>query len=130
MAFFHGVDTSESVPRLDPSIEFVCEMSSVNTVDEDCVPILNHRTPCQHRSKFVRCTCEDPPFDDDVENSPLITYQSHSGESYLTDIHCHEAKPIHSNAKARRKLLIASIVCLLFVIAEVVGKLVFRKGRF
>ena len=98
----------------------------MNTIDEDCVPILNHGKPCHHTSRLVRCTCDDAPTDDS-ENCPLVTYQSQSGDNYLTDIHCHEAKPIYSNARARRKLLIASIVCLLFVIAEVVGKLVFIR---
>ena len=99
-------------------------MTSVNTAEVDRIPILNHTTPCLHSSNLVRCTCDNAPYDES-ENSPLISYQNHStgSDRYLTDIHCHEAKPIYSNARARRKLVIASIVCLLFVIAEVVGKI-------
>ena len=106
-------------------MELQTKMASMNTVEEDEVPILDHRTPCLHSSNLVRCTCDDAPRDDS-ENSPLISSQNHNhsagSDRYLTDIHCHEAKPIYSNARARRKLLIASIVCLLFVVAEVVGK--------
>ena len=106
--------------------ELQTRMTSINVAEEDEEPILNQGTPCLHSSNLVRCTCDDAPLDD-AENSPLISYQNHSAGSdrYLADIHCHEAKPIYSNARARRKLLIASIVCLLFVAAEVVGK-VFR----
>ena len=101
-------------------------MLNINNAEEDRAPILNHKAPCLHSSNLVRCTCDDVP-DDESENSPLISLQNHSigNDTYLTDIHCHEAKPIYSNAKARRKLLIASILCLLFVVAEVVGKLSF-----
>ena len=100
----------------------VPRMTSINTDEEDTFPVLNRRSPCVHSSSLVRCAC-DEDFDD--EDSPLISYQNHSdgSDNYLTDIHCHEAKPIYSNAKARRKLVVASFVCLLFVIAEVVGKI-------
>ncbi|CAH3182125.1 unnamed protein product [Porites evermanni] len=100
----------------------VPRMTSINTDEEDTFPVLNRRSPCVHSSSLVRCDC-DEDFDD--EDSPLISYQNHSdgSDNYLTDIHCHEAKPIYSNAKARRKLVVASFVCLLFVIAEVVGGL-------
>ena len=104
-------------------------MTSVNTGEEDRLPILNHRTPCLHSSNLVLCTCDDLP-PDDSEHSPLISYQNHTvgSDRYLTEIHCHEAKPIYSNARARRKLLIASIVCLLFVVAEVVGKVLTNRN--
>lgn len=111
--------------QFDNRMELLTKMSSVNTVEEDEVPILNHRTPCLQSSNLALCTCDDAP-PDGSENSPLISSQNHNhnagSDRYLTDIHCHEAKPIYSNARARRKLLIASIVCLLFVAAEVVGK--------
>lgn len=73
------------------------------------------------------CLCGNC-FDDELdsaENAPLISYQSATqNETYFTDVHCHEFKPIFSNKNARRKLTIASIVCLFFVIAEVIGKCV------
>lgn len=67
---------------------------------------------------------------DFAEEDPLISYQNYnnhlsrtmSTDTYTEDNHCHEAKPIHSSKRARRKLTIASVVCLIFVIAEVIGK--------
>ena len=75
----------------------------------------------------------DDEDEDFIEIEPLISYQSYNSRShlsrsastdssYMTNNHCHEAKPIHSNKRARRKLTIASVVCLLFVVAEVIGK--------
>ena len=106
-------------------------MTSINTVEEDKAPFITHRTQCSNSNDVIDSICDTDDLHDnssELENAPLITYQSHSNgvDSYLTDIHCHESKPIYSNARARRKLLIASIVCLLFVVAEVVGK----SGRF
>ena len=99
-------------------------MTSINSVEENSLAILGHRGPCVHSSSLVLCTCDDEPYDE-LENSPLISYQNHcaGSDKYLADIHCHEAKPIYSNAKARRKLLVACVVCLLFVIAEAIGEL-------
>ncbi|XP_068715817.1 proton-coupled zinc antiporter SLC30A2-like isoform X1 [Montipora foliosa] len=103
-------------------------MTSINTVEEDKAPFINHRTQGSNSNGVIDSICDTDDLHDnssELENAPLITYQSHSNgvDSYLTDIHCHESKPIYSNARARRKLLIASIVCLLFVVAEVVGGL-------
>ncbi|XP_032241154.2 zinc transporter 2 [Nematostella vectensis] len=69
------------------------------------------------------CTCgNDYDEYENAENAPLISYQSAGdNESYFTDIHCHEFKPIHSNRRTRKKLTTASVVCLFFVVAEVVG---------
>ena len=84
--------------------------------------ILNSGDYCQQSRCAVRCICSDSSLCDG-ENSPLISYQSHGdSDNYLTDIHCHEARPIYSNRRAKRKLTIASVVCLLFVVAEVVGE--------
>lgn len=101
----------------------VPRMTSINTDEEDTFPVLNRRSACVDSSSLARCACDETPYFDD-EDSPLISCQSHSdgSDNYLTDIHCHEAKPIYSNAKARRKLVVASFVCLLFVIAEALGK--------
>lgn len=104
------------------------EMTSINVVDEDERSLLfNHKPGCLRSNTLAVCTCDDVPYAayDSSEHRPLISYQNQSEGAdarYLTDIHCHEAKPIYSNARARRKLLIASVVCLFFVIAEVVGK--------
>ena len=37
-------------------------------------------------------------------------------------IHCHDLRPVTSNKKAWKKLIIASTLCLLFAVGEVVGK--------
>ncbi|KAK3731840.1 hypothetical protein QZH41_020201 [Actinostola sp. cb2023] len=60
--------------------------------------------------------------EEDCEEAPLISYQAGSqNDTYFTDVHCHEFRPVFTNRNARRKLTIASIVCLIFVIAEVIG---------
>lgn len=101
-------------------------MTSINVAEGDRV-VYHHKPDCFKKSNsLAKCTCDDAPlFYDGSEQSPLISFQNHcEGEEvkYLTDIHCHEAKPIYSNARAKRKLVVASVVCLLFVIAEVIGK--------
>ena len=101
-------------------------MTSINVAEDDRL-VYHHNPDCSTRSNsFAKCTCDDAPlFYDSAEHSPLITYQNYSegvDVKYLTDIHCHETKPIYSNARAKRKLVVASVVCLLFVIAEAVGK--------
>ena len=97
------------------------EMTSINTGEEDQVPILNHTASCLHsRHNLVRCSCEDVQFDE-LEDFPLTSYPNHDVETYA-HIHCHEGKPFFSNKRAMRKLLMASIVCLLLVVGEVVGK--------
>lgn len=97
---------------------------NINVHEDDRSAVFNHAPDCLRSKGLPRCTCDDLPIFDCAEESPLITYQNYSegpDVSYLTDIHCHESKPIHSNARARKKLVVASVVCLLFVIAEVVG---------
>ena len=101
-------------------------MTSINVAEDDRL-VWHHKPDCFQRSNtLAQCTCDDAPlFYDSSEQAPLISFQNHSegvDVKYLTDIHCHEAKPIFSNARAKRKLVIASAVCLLFVIAEVIGK--------
>ena len=103
-------------------------MTSINVAEDDQL-VYHHKPDCFQRTNsnsLAKCTCDDAPlFYDSAEHSPLISYQNHSegvDVKYLTDIHCHEAKPIFSNARAKRKLMIASVVCLLFVIAEAIGK--------
>ena len=101
-------------------------MTSINVAEDDRL-VCHHQPDCCEKSdSLARCTCDDAPlFYDSSEQSPLICYQNHSegvDVKYLTDIHCHEAKPIYQNARAKRKLVVASVVCLLFVIAEVIGK--------
>lgn len=44
------------------------------------------------------------------------------GENISTAVHCHDLRPVTSNTKAWKKLIIASTFCLLFAIGEVVGK--------
>lgn len=99
-------------------------MTSINVDVDDLSPVFNHKPHCSKSNSLAVCTCDDIPYDSS-EHAPLISYQNYSEGAdarYLTDIHCHEAKPIYSNAKARRKLMIASVVCLFFVIAEVIGE--------
>jgi hypothetical protein len=58
--------------------------------------------------------------DEDIDQVPLFSYLVEWPNN--SSVHCHEFKPIFSNKNARRKLTVASVVCLFFVIAEVIGK--------
>ncbi|XP_020611500.1 zinc transporter 2-like [Orbicella faveolata] len=102
-------------------------MTSINVAEDDRL-VCHHKPDCFKRSNsLATCTCDDGLLlYDSSEHSPLIAYQNYSegaDAKYLTDIHCHETKPMYSNARAKRKLVVASVVCLLFVIAEVIGGL-------
>ena len=62
------------------------------------------------------------------EEEPFIQLQEGSsnnptdvnGESSL--LHCHDLRPVYSNDKAWKKLIIASSLCFIFAVGEVVGK--------
>lgn len=111
---------------IDPMVE--TEMLSINVHEDERTPVFTHAPDCLRSNGLPTCTCDELPILVTAEHSPLIAYQNYSegaDVSYLTDIHCHESKPIYSNARARKKLVIASVVCLLFVIAEVVGEYYF-----
>jgi hypothetical protein len=41
---------------------------------------------------------------------------------FLVGEHCHQLMPVAVDSRARRKLIIASILCVVFMIGEVVGK--------
>ncbi|XP_074622933.1 proton-coupled zinc antiporter SLC30A2-like isoform X1 [Acropora palmata] len=106
-------------------------MNSIRTVSKDSVPTGSQRMACLRSNGIINYSCDTDELhislqsSTELEDDPLITFQNQStgGDGYRTDIHCHESKPIYSNARARRKLMIASIVCLLFVVAEFVGGL-------
>ena len=56
-----------------------------------------------------------------LENS-YSSYGINGGHEDHTKTHCHTKKPDNSSTKAaQRKLIIASIVCLLFLIGEFIG---------
>ena len=105
-------------------------MNGRRTVNEEFVLTRSPKTPCLNPNGIINYSCDSDELhiqsSMELEDDPLITFQNQStgSDGYRTDIHCHESKPIYSNARARRKLVIASIVCFLFVIAEVVGKVV------
>lgn len=108
-------------------------MTSINVAEDDRL-VCHHKPDCFKRSNsLATCTCDDGLLlYDSSEHSPLIAYQNYSegaDAKYLTDIHCHETKPMYSNARAKRKLVVASVVCLLFVIAEVIGKYFNKRIR-
>lgn len=105
-------------------------MNGRRTVNEEFVLSGRPKTPCLNPNGIINYSCESDELhiqsSTELEDDPLITFQNQNPgtDGYLTDIHCHESKPIYSNARARKKLVIASIVCFIFVIAEVVGKVV------
>lgn len=75
----------------------------------------------------VRNSQEEEPFiqlhdiTSAVENTNVANSRTLSG-NIPTLIHCHDLRPVTSNKKAWRKLVIASTLCFIFAIGEVVGK--------
>ncbi len=45
-------------------------------------------------------------------------------DNFSTVIHCHDLRPVTSNKKAWKRLIIASTLCFIFAVGEVFGKLV------
>jgi hypothetical protein len=112
---------SDLVPLLVPENSEMDEPDAEREVQHPFIPATNcTRGICMG----TVCQCDNFDLnDEDIEESPLISYHSETpNSSYFTDVHCHEFRPIFSNKNARRKLTVASIVCLFFVIAEAIGK--------
>ena len=107
------------------------DMAPISVAEDERSAVFSHKPNCSKLNcPLASCTCDDELLLlDDSEQSPLIPLLNYSeGEGTdvrcLTDSHClcHEAEPRYSNARARRKLAVASIVCLFFVIAQGIGK--------
>jgi len=76
---------------------------------------------CIHGNKWgVASCCQD--LEEKHEHSlERDTYTGVSSTGPDGDLHCHQDREDGINKKARRKLVIASVLCVLFMIAEIVG---------
>lgn len=85
-------------------------------------PAIQHVIYCIHGKPSGCCVLSDS----DLIDRPLIgSITSHHRRDSLTATivgeHCHQLMPITVDRKAQRKLIIASILCVFFMIGEVVG---------
>jgi len=76
---------------------------------------------CIHGNKWgVANCCEELEGQTDSEHEPMLGYQS-DGKPGEDTLHCHQSRQEGIDKKARRKLILASVLCLVFMIGEVVG---------
>lgn len=64
---------------------------------------------------------EEVPFIQIIEGNSVNVGSINIPEVVSTSIHCHDLRPVTSNKKAWKKLLIASSLCFLFAVGEVIG---------
>jgi len=78
---------------------------------------------CIHGNKWGIATCCEKLEGNDHDNGhkePMVGYQQ--GKYGSNDsIHCHQDRKEGIDKKARKKLIFASILCLVFMIGEIVG---------
>jgi len=78
---------------------------------------------CIHGNKWgVATCCEDLDGQIQAEDEPMLKNQN-VGEDFGSNnsLHCHQNRQEGIDKKARRKLITASIICLLFMLGEIVG---------
>jgi len=85
----------------------------------------NSRSPpvvfCIHGNKWgVANCCEELEEHTESEHEPMLGYESDRKLSPDT-LHCHKSREEGIDKRARRKLILASVLCLVFMIGEVVG---------
>merc|ERR1719219_405786 len=74
---------------------------------------------CVHGNKWgVATCCEDWEDADDV---PMLSGQQEDDDASNCSLHCHQTRQEGIDKKARRKLILASRLCLVFMVAEIVG---------
>jgi len=79
---------------------------------------------CIHGNKWGVAECCEDLDQTSSEHEPMLGYQSldERGQTGAEDSnHCHESKQDVIDEKARKKLLVASGLCLFFMSAEIVG---------
>jgi len=75
---------------------------------------------CLHGNKWgVAQCCEDLETGGDHDRQPLL--DNVSSTEVDRSLHCHQNRDEGIDKKARRKLISASVLCLVFMVAEVVG---------
>ena len=74
------------------------------------------------------CRMEDEePFIQLHESTGNMNVNSAEPDIFPTVIHCHDLRPVTSNKKAWKKLIIASTFCFIFAVGEVIGKKVLKN---
>ncbi|KAG8195974.1 hypothetical protein JTE90_028948 [Oedothorax gibbosus] len=73
------------------------------------------------RDNSIIYCCHGNAAEECCQNGVSNSTESKKRESILTDSHCHDEKEIGIDKVARRRLVFASILCLLFMIGEAVG---------
>jgi len=77
---------------------------------------------CIHGNKWgVANCCEELEGQSHAEHEPMLGYQSDGKSGTQDTLHCHTSREEGIDKKARRKLILASILCLVFMIGEVIG---------
>jgi len=78
---------------------------------------------CTHGNKWGVATCCEDLDQGSSEHEPMLGYQTlEEGLGKKEEsLHCHQSRAEGVDKRARRKLIVASILCLLFMIAEIVG---------
>ncbi|XP_046439387.1 zinc transporter 2-like [Daphnia pulex] len=89
----------------------------------------NERDVSQSRTPINNCSPKNHSLikNSRTELQPHTTshldYESctSSGENHLSLDHCHRARVLTTDSKAKKKLILASILCLVFMVGEAVG---------
>jgi len=77
---------------------------------------------CIHGNKWgVANCCEELEGHTHSEHEPMLGYQSDGITGSQNSLHCHQTREEGIDKKAQRKLILASVLCLFFMICEVVG---------
>ncbi|PSN42410.1 Zinc transporter 2 [Blattella germanica] len=97
------------------------EYGSVPSDPGTSQPPVQHIIYCVHGNPQGGCVLSHPDLIDSNFNA---TDQNKRRESYAATIiqdHCHQIRTTTIDKKARRKLIIASVLCVIFMIGEVIG---------
>merc|ERR1719219_2960090 len=112
---------------------FDCERQNDKSLMQSCLDILqeNYKSIqkyassgtslvlCVHGNKWgVATCCEDWEDADDV---PMLSGHQEDEDASNCSLHCHQTRQEGVDKKARRKLILASCLCLVFMVAEIVG---------
>ncbi|XP_076685317.1 proton-coupled zinc antiporter SLC30A2 isoform X1 [Andrena cerasifolii] len=110
--------TSDDAPRFEDKAVYGYGTSIPpnNNQDEDNVVSPRKVIFCVHGKLSGCCTVVRGTS---VDESPAGDYQQNS--STVLEDHCHRERDEEIDKKARKKLLLASTLCVIFMIAEIVG---------
>jgi len=103
----------------------------INTRQENYQTIQrsNSRSPpvvfCIHGNKWgVANCCEELDEQTQSEHEPMLGYQADGKLRSPDTLHCHQSREEGIDKRARRKLILASVLCLVFMIGEVIGSVI------